>query len=162
MKYDFLRCKISTYATPISCNRDASLKPKESYFSTWLLVQKRIQANSNNLQRSALMAAFVLGINPGNLLIPPQRAGNETKLGPRQNGHHFTDDNWKCLFLNENRWILNAISLKFVSSNPINNIPALVQIMPWRRPGDKSLFEPMMVSLLTHIWVTWPQWVEGK
>ena len=42
---------------------------------------------------------------------------------------------------------------------PINNIPALVQIMAWRRPGDKPLSEPMMVRLLTHICVTWPQWV---
>ena len=27
---------------------------------------------------------------------------------------------------------------------PINNIPALVQIMAWCRPGDKPLSEPMM------------------
>ena len=40
----------------------------------------------------------------------------------------------------------------------INNIPALVQIMAWRRPGDKPLSEPMMVSLATHICVTRPQW----
>ena len=33
---------------------------------------------------------------------------------------------------------------------PINNIKALVQIMAWRRPGDKPLSEPMLVSLLTH------------
>ena len=38
--------------------------------------------------------------------------------------------------------------------------PALVQIMTWRRPGDKSLSEPMMFSLLTHICVTRPQWVK--
>ena len=31
--------------------------------------------------------------------------------------------------------------------------------MDWRRPGDKPLSEPMMVSLLTHICVTRPQWV---
>ena len=31
--------------------------------------------------------------------------------------------------------------------------------MAWRRPGDKSLSELMMVSLLTHICVTRPQWV---
>ena len=43
------------------------------------------------------------------------------------------------------------ISLKFVPKVPIDNIPALVQIMAWLRPGDKPLFEPMMVSLLTHI-----------
>ena len=41
----------------------------------------------------------------------------------------------------------------------INNIPTLVQIMAWRRPGNKPLSEPMMVILLTHICVTRPQWV---
>ena len=35
------------------------------------------------------------------------------------------------------------ISLKFVSEGPINNIPALVQMMPWRLIGDKPLSEPM-------------------
>ena len=49
----------------------------------------------------------------------------------------------------------------FVPKGPINNIPALVQIMAWRRPGDKPLSEPMMVCLLTHIWVTRPQWVKS-
>ena len=32
--------------------------------------------------------------------------------------------------------------------------------MAWRHPGDKPLSEPMMVSLLTHISVTRPQWVQ--
>ena len=49
------------------------------------------------------------------------------------------------------------MSLKFVAKGPINNIPALVQIMAWRRPGDKPLSEPMVVGLLTHICVTRPQ-----
>ena len=40
------------------------------------------------------------------------------------------------------------------------NIPALVQIMAWRRSGDKPLSEPMMVNLPTHICVTRPQWVK--
>ena len=31
--------------------------------------------------------------------------------------------------------------------------------MAWRRPGDKPLSKPMIVSLLTHICVTRPQWV---
>ena len=80
-------------------------------------------------------------------------------LRPRQNGRHSPDDIFKCIFLNENIWILIAISLKFVPKGPINNIPALIQIMAWSRPGDKPLSEPMMVSLLTHICVTRPQWV---
>ena len=32
--------------------------------------------------------------------------------------------------------------------------------MAWRRPGDMPLSELMMVSLLTHICVTRPQWVK--
>ena len=31
--------------------------------------------------------------------------------------------------------------------------------MAWRLPGDKPLSEPMMVSLLTHICVIRPQWI---
>ena len=77
----------------------------------------------------------------------------------RQNGRHFPDDNLKCIFLSENVWISIKISLKFVPRGPINNVPKLVQIMAWRRPGDKSLSELVVVSLLTYIWVTRPQWV---
>ena len=66
---------------------------------------------------------------------------------------------FKCIFLNENVWIPIEISLKFVPKGSINNNPALFQIMAWRRPGDKPLSEPMMVSSLTHICVTRPQWV---
>ena len=79
----------------------------------------------------------------------------------RQTGH-FADDIFKCLFLNEKSSISINISLKFVPEGRINNIPALVQIMAWRRLGDKPLSEPMMVSSLTHICVTRPQWVNVR
>ena len=81
-------------------------------------------------------------------------------LRSRQNGRRFADDTFKRIFLNENGRISIQISLKFVPKGSINNIPALVQIMAWHRPGDKPLSEPMMVSLPTHICVTWPQWVK--
>ena len=87
--------------------------------------------------------------------------GPVNTLRPSQDGRHFPDDILRWIFLNENSWILINISLKFVPRVPINNIPALVQIMAWRRPGDKPLSEPMMVSLLTHICVTRPQWVNN-
>ena len=51
-------------------------------------------------------------------------------------------------------------SLKFVPKGPINNFPALVQLMGWRRPGDKPLSEPMMVIVYWHICVNWPQRVK--
>ena len=80
-------------------------------------------------------------------------------LKPRQNGRHFPDDIFKCIFLNENVWISIQIPVKFVPHGPINNMQALFQIMAWRRPGDKPLSETIMVTLLTHICVTGPQWV---
>ena len=79
-------------------------------------------------------------------------------LRPRQNGRHFADDTFKRIFLKENVRISIKISLKFVHESPIDNIPALFQIMAWRRPGAKPLSEAMMASLLTHICVARPQW----
>ena len=74
---------------------------------------------------------------------------------------HFADNIFKRIFFNEHVWILMKISLKFVPKGSVNDIPALVQIMAWRRSGDKPLSEPMMVSLPTHICVTQPQWVNN-
>ena len=91
-----------------------------------------------------------------------EKAGTTVNtLRPRQNRRHFTDDIFKCIFLNGNLWIPIKISLKFVFNGPINNIPAMVQIMAWCRSGDKPLSEPMMVGLPTHICVTRHQWVKN-
>ena len=63
---------------------------------------------------------------------------------PGQNGPHFADDIFKRIFLNENIWISNKISLKYVPWGVIDNMAALVQIMAWCRPGVKPLSESMM------------------
>ena len=76
-------------------------------------------------------------------------------LRPRQNGRHFADAIFKCIFLNENVWIPIEISLKFVPKGSINNNPSLFLL-----DGAKPLSEPMMVSSLTHICVTRHQWVK--
>ena len=81
-------------------------------------------------------------------------------LRPRRNEQHFADDIFKRIFFNKDVWIAIKTLQKFVPKGPINNIPALVQIMAWRRSGDKPLSESMMVSLPTHIWVARPQWVK--
>ena len=86
----------------------------------------------------------------------PSRPGVNS-LKPRQNGRLFPDDIFKCIFVNDNVLIPMKISLKFVPKGPVNNIPALVQIMACRLAGAKPLSEPMMVSLTTHICVTRPQ-----
>ena len=45
---------------------------------------------------------------------------------PGQNGGHFTDDIFKCIFANEKFYILIKISLNFVPKCPIDNIPAVL------------------------------------
>ena len=56
---------------------------------------------------------------------------------PGQNGRHFTDDIFKCIFMNEKFCIPIGISLKFVPDGLIDNTSTLVQVMAWRRTGDK-------------------------
>ena len=83
-------------------------------------------------------------------------------LRPRRNEQHFADYIFKRIFFNEKVWISMKMLLYFVPKGPINNTPALVQIMAWRRSGDKPLSEPIMVSLPPHIWVMRPQWVRSS
>ena len=47
-------------------------------------------------------------------------------LAPGKNGHHFADDIFRCIFMNEKFWILIKISLKFVPKGQIHINPALV------------------------------------
>ena len=79
----------------------------------------------------------------------------------RQSGRHFTYHIFKCILLNETACILLKFSFTFVPEVWINNIPALVEIMAWRQPGDKPLSEPIVVNLLMHICVTRPLWVKS-
>ena len=57
---------------------------------------------------------------------------------------NLADNIFKCIFFNENDRIPIQVSLKFVPRTQIDNTPALVQVMAWRRTGDKPLPEPMM------------------
>ena len=56
----------------------------------------------------------------------------------------FASAKFKYIFLNENFWISNQISLEYVPVGHINNIPLLIQIMGYHRTGVKPLSEPMM------------------
>ena len=59
----------------------------------------------------------------------------------------LTDDIFNCIFLNENYKIRIQISIKYIPRSPIDNTlvasPALIQVMTWRRAGDKPLSETM-------------------
>ena len=56
---------------------------------------------------------------------------------PGQNGRHFADDIFKCIFMN---------SLKFVPKGPIINQSALVEAMAWRRSGAIKMWYPITVT----------------
>ena len=67
-------------------------------------------------------------------------------LRPRQYGWYFADNIFKCIFFNENCCVLIKMSLKYICKGPIDNNPSLVQIMAWRRTGDKPLSEAMIAQ----------------
>ena len=83
------------------------------------------------------------------LILPPScQVVNDNRvnaLGTRQSGPHFADDTFKMISTNENYCILNQIALQLISKDLINERPSLVEIMIWRRAGDKPFSEPMMV-----------------
>ena len=54
---------------------------------------------------------------------------------PGPTGRRFADDIFKCIFMNENVCIWIDFHWR----------PALVQIMAYRRSGDKPLSEPMLI-----------------
>ena len=80
----------------------------------------------------------------------------------------LADDKFKCIFLNENDRIPIRFSLKFVPRSAIDNYPALVRVMAWRRIGNMPLPEPMLtqftdaymrhqgeMSYLIDLWEMW-------
>ena len=75
----------------------------------------------------------------------------------RQNGRHFPDDIFECIFFNEILSVSITSSLKFVPKGPVISVSALVQIMAWHCPGNKPLSEPMIVWFTQPL--TWPHWV---
>ena len=63
-----------------------------------------------------------------------------------QNGRHFADNIFKCIFLNEKFCTLIQISLKFVFKVSIDNKSALVQVMACGWIGSKPLSEPVIAE----------------
>ena len=88
--------------------------------------------------------AWVQGIGAGTVI---------NTLRPRQNGRHFADNIFNYIFFSEKVWISIMIFLRFVPDGPTNNISS--------NGSYNGLAPTRMVSLLTHICVTQPQWVNG-
>ena len=58
----------------------------------------------------------------------------------------LADGIFKSIFLNGNDSIPIQISMKCVRCSPTDNKLALVEVMAWRRTGDKPFTEPMLVQ----------------
>ena len=64
----------------------------------------------------------------------------------------LTDNIFNCIFLNEKDWIPIQISLKYVPRSPIDNKPALFQIIAWLT-SDKPLPGTMMTQFIdAYMW----------
>ena len=82
---------------------------------------------------------------------------------PRQNGRHCADKNLNCILFNEKVWISSKISQMFVCRSPIDNIPALVQVMASRRTDKQAIiwasgglvYWGIFVSLGLNAWTHW-------
>ena len=69
-----------------------------------------------------------------------------------QNGHHFADNIFKYLFMNEKNFYF-LIPLKFAPKALTDNKSTLVLVMAWRWTGDKPLPEPMLTQFPdTYMW----------
>ena len=69
-----------------------------------------------------------------------------------KNGRHLADDTFKCI---ENVLIVNKISLKFVPKGSNDNMPALDQIMAWRRAKNGLVYWRIYMSLSLNELILW-------
>ena len=95
------------------------------FFLIWHQAMKNISIQGLDKPATGLMHGMLIASPPG------------------QNGHHFTDDIFRCIFVNKKFCCWIKIWLKLVPKCQIDNNPALVQIMAWRRIGNTPLSEPM-------------------
>ena len=132
----------------------------------WWNAFSNIHSDNMCINVQCIISGLLLIFHLGNIgfhiaphSCPPIISWGVNTLRPSRNKQHFADNIFRRIFFNKNVCISIEISLRFVPKGQINNIPALVQIMACCPSGDKTLSEPIMVSLLTHICVTRPQWV---
>ena len=133
-------------ANTCACMYTTSSVPRELWYPWW---DRKKFMLSDDISRSLtkLSAAAMFGVRV---------APDVSTLRPRQNGRQCPEDYFKCIYLKENVHISIQISLKSVSKCPINNIPALFQIIGMVSAWRQAISELMMVNLLTHICVTRP------
>ena len=97
--------------------------------------------------------------------FPAQRASYAENISTWWRHHEHIQHRTKWLpcaniLLNE-KYFLLPITLNFVTTETTDNKSSLVQVMAWRRTGDKPLPEPVMTKISWPFGVTNSQWVKG-
>ena len=73
-------------------------------------------------------------------------------LRPQQNGHHFADSIFKCIFMKENVCILIDNLLKIVHEGPVDINSSLVYVVALNQTGGKPIPKPMLTKIHDAIW----------
>ena len=63
---------------------------------------------------------------PSRVLAILLKGHHDELISPGQNGRHFADDIFRCIFVNEKFCNLIKISLRFIRKGAIDNNPALI------------------------------------
>ena len=95
----------------------------------------------NTLKRCCTHNGYLLWVQ---CLASSFNGVNSYPLG--QNGCHFTDYIFKCIFMNEKFCVFIQISIKFVPKGSNDNKSLLVHVMAWHRIGSKPSPEPRQNS----------------
>ena len=130
-------------STGQACQVKSSKKTEQDFSYTGTISKLLAISHSNcNVSRNSECGCIHL-TNNVNLLeyVWKLRSVNTKRLG--QNDLFFTDNIFKVNFLYEMCCFLLDF-LWFLPWDPINNKPALVQMMAWCQKGDKLSFELIM------------------
>ena len=85
----------------------------------------RICSFTHMMMSSRYSSPGLFELRPGDF-VPSSYQTALNPSPPDQNGRHFADDTFRCIFMNETFGILSRTSLQFVLKSPIDNDPSLV------------------------------------
>ena len=86
----------------------------------------RVAFNSGQLHRKFPRYWFLILFSKSLIQDDSRREQQVNSSPPGQNGHHFADNIFRCIFVNEKSCIFIEISFKFVPKGPTDNNLALV------------------------------------
>ena len=112
-------------------------------WSLWMLLDTKCTRGVDTEGKKVNPYVLKLSITYGDAIITLRINSSS----PGQIDRYFANDILKCIFVNEKMCISIRISPKLVLTGPIKNKPAVVQVMTWRRSGDKPLPEPILTQV---------------